>query len=604
MNKIVPERVASQEGTFNAPAAPVGRATASVIRDPNARSFGILVPVSALRSESSIGIGDTGSVKEAIDFSARLGSKILQFLPINETGGDNSPYLPISNLALDPMLLELTPTAVPGLDDSLLRQFVPQSLQSELNADLIRYDEVKALKLKVLRAAHESFSRDVSPESASVVEEFARFKECYRSELEPYTLFRALVDRYHGNNDWLSWDPEHRDPQVAEAWLADSPEGASVQRDRGFYAYVQWVARRQWDEVRRYADNKGVELMGDIPFGISRNSCDVWAHQELFDFDWYIGAPAEPHFDGDPFTKKWGQNWGSPLYRWEQHQATDFAWWRRRVELTTSIFSSFRFDHALGAFRVYAFPWTPQRNGEFIALSEAQAADKTGGLLPRFFPGPDHPEASVAVNREHGKRFFQMLREAAGTAGIVAEDLGAFVPQYMHEVLDELDIPGIFIPHFHHGAHHEFLPVSAAPRNAVATFGTHDNEPIAAYYKNLTSAWFGPHGHQPYLELKRWMRWIGEDQEPPADMTPELHACLLGSLLNVESRAVILNLPDLLGTEERWNSPGVVGGGNWTVRMEAPFSELEREPGLAATLAFVGRMVKDSRRIEAPKATS
>ena len=108
-----------------------------------------------------------------------------------------------------------------------------------------------------------------------------------------------------------------------------------------------------------------MKLVGDIPFGVSRYSADVWAEHELFDLTWSGGAPPEPFFSGDEFLRKWGQNWGIPLYDWPTHRAQNYAWWRQRVAATGLIFHGFRIDHVLGFFRIYSFPWMPQQNNEY-----------------------------------------------------------------------------------------------------------------------------------------------------------------------------------------------------------------------------------------------
>jgi 4-alpha-glucanotransferase len=574
----------------------------SIVRDLQSRSFGILVPVSALRGQGALGIGDTGCVKDAIDFCSRWNIKILQVLPINETGGDNSPYLPISNLALDPMLLEISPKTVPGLTQEELDSLVDDQSRESLNVGGIKYEEVKLIKARVLRAAFENFVVNEISNESPIAQEFATFQEKYKIDLEAYTLYRYLIAHYKGNSDWMSWSDEHKDIDAARTWAAQSEYAPQIATERNFYAYAQWVARRQWQEVRHHADLQGVELLGDIPFGVSRNSADVWANKELFDLQWSVGAPPEGMFRGDPFTERWGQNWGSPLYNWQAHIDTDYAWWRRRVEHTTDIFSSFRFDHALGPFRAYAFPWKAERNQEFTYLSPSEAAERCNGEVPRFFPGPDYPEQSAQVNADQGHDFFEMLKTIAKNSGIIAEDLGATVPGYVHSVLDELTIPGYFIPQFHRDIYGEYFSSERAPQNVVATFGTHDHEPLAVSYRNWVQQWHGHNGHEAYLDLQRLMRWIGHDQHsPPLEFSVTLHKELLASILSLSSRIVILNLPDLTRSEERWNSPAMEGLGNWTTRMTRTFAELEQDPEMVRTLEFVSSIIIQSQRIQIDK---
>jgi 4-alpha-glucanotransferase len=147
----------------------------------------------------------------------------------------------------------------------------------------------------------------------------------------------------------------------ARAWsLTSAPRPKRLADKQRFYSYVQWVAFSQWRRVRAHADSSAVELMGDIPFGVSRYSADVWCNPQLFDLQWSGGAPPEKFFQSDPFTCQWGQNWGIPLYNWANHEKSNYAFWQRRVKQIASIFHYFRIDHVLGFFRVYSFPWIPR----------------------------------------------------------------------------------------------------------------------------------------------------------------------------------------------------------------------------------------------------
>ncbi len=133
--------------------------------------------------------------------------------------------------------------------------------------------------------------------------------------------------------------------------------------------------------------------MGDIPIGVSLASVDVFGNKEIFDFDWYGGAPPEKLFKDDEFVQKWGQNWGIPLYDWDALKVSGYKWWKQRVRKTTAIFRLFRIDHTLGFYRIYAFPWNPIRNDEFLPLSKEDAAKKCQGRLPKFQRRDDELEA-------------------------------------------------------------------------------------------------------------------------------------------------------------------------------------------------------------------
>ncbi|RYD34717.1 MAG: 4-alpha-glucanotransferase, partial [Verrucomicrobiaceae bacterium] len=269
------------------------------------RRAGLLAPVYALRHDHDFGIGDTISAKEAIDFCADAGFTVFQVLPILETIGDPSPYSPVSSRALSPALLALTPETVPGLSHAMIGRAAPESWLAELRAGDVRHDAVRPLKMQLLLEAHAAFALGAADD---LHEDFDAFKERERDWLEPYTLWRLLVHEYAGNFRSTLWRPEHRSPSSAGEWVRNHPACVSLEERRDGYAFIQWVASRQWKDVRRHADEKGVRLIGDLTFGISADSCDVWAEPSLFDTEWSMGTRPLAHFDTSKDAERWGQN--------------------------------------------------------------------------------------------------------------------------------------------------------------------------------------------------------------------------------------------------------------------------------------------------------
>lgn len=484
---------------------------------------------------------------------------MLQLLPINETGPDNSPYNAISALALDPTTITTTPAALPGLT---VEDF--QRIAGKIDTTgPVRYRQVKALKRDLLLAA---FANAKTP---------AAFLKA-NPWLEDYTLFRALLDENGGNDNWESWPTNQQSPATVPAALREK----LAERCR-FYAFVQWVASEQWAAVRRQAEQLGVALMGDIPFGVSRYSADVWANRELFDLTWSGGAPPEPAFRPDPFTAKWGQNWGIPLYDWPAHKEEKFAWWTARVQATSRIFHLFRIDHVLGFYRVFAFPWRPQENGQFTALNEEQAMSRTGGKLPRFFPHADDTPAHQRTNCRHGDALLEMIQKAAGSTRVVAEDLG-IVPVYVRPSLTQLGIPGFKIPYWERNPDYTLVEVAKYPALSVATPATHDHLPLAAYYRQLWQAHEDcrsrqdHHGaHVTWLELQRFVKWAGGDENNvPREFTPALHEAFCRQVLAAPSWLAIFMITDVFAEETRFNVPGPIAESNWTERLPVPVAEL------------------------------
>lgn len=525
---------------------------------PDQKLAGVLVPVFALRGANDLGIGDTAAVKEMIDWCAAHGFRLFQMLPINETGPDNSPYNAISALALDP-----TTIAIPHA--------------GKVNTSgPVRYREVKGLKRELLWAAFKKDGRGWKTDW-----------------LDDYTLYRALLDENGGNDNWETWPKEQQSPATVPSALLKKLEEL-----RRFYAFVQRVAHEQWADVRRHADAKGVVLMGDIPFGVSRYSADVWANRELFDLTWSGGAPPEPAFKPDPFTAKWGQNWGIPLYRWEAHKKQKFAWWTRRVQATSSIFHLFRIDHVLGFYRVFAFPWRPQENGTFTELTEEQAQARTQGRLPRFFPHPDDTDAHKKVNCAQGEALLKMIQRAAGDTVVIAEDLGV-VPDYVRPNLTKLGIAGFKIPHWERNGDYNYVDAADYPRLSLVTPATHDHEPLAARWRQMWAdhedAKAKQDHHRAYitwLELQRFVKWAGGDENHvPHHFTPHLHEAYCRRVLESNGWLALFMITDVFATEARFNVPGPIAESNWTERLTQPVSKLDG--GKAALFA---RLIRESGR--------
>jgi 4-alpha-glucanotransferase len=564
--------------------------------DVKKKIAGVLIPAFALRREGDLGIGDTLALKQSIEFCARNNLSVLQVLPINETGGDNSPYGAISSVALDPILLTVDPDCIPGLDGGDFERMVAESGIRNVDPCWVHYDIARKLKLDLLRSAWARFKSAHAEDGGDGWQEFEQFQKEHESWLPYYTLFRTLMDLHGGNACWTSWPSEQQTYDGAQVWLAGSELKGELEDRRGFCAFVQWRAFKQWLELRHEADRHGVKLMGDIPFGVSRYSCDVWAERSLFDLEWSGGAPPEPLFQGDPFVTKWGQNWGIPLYKWAVHKKENYRWWRQRIGRLTDVFHYFRIDHVLGFFRIYAFPWIPERNDEFVKLTEKEAEKITKGKLPHFIPRNDYPEKLGKLNAAEGAAILKVILDAAGENGVVAEDLGV-VPPYVRPLLRKMGIPGFAIPIFErHEKDRSFKKKEELHPVNMATYGTHDHMPLSVYYEDLSKRWHGPNGHEAWLDVQRLMRFLGLDEDdPPVDFTDELHGSFCKTLLETPCWLAMYMIPDILGSGEQFNAPGT-GTGNWTRRLSMTLDAFESDPYFGAKIKRLSSQIRASGR--------
>ncbi len=549
--------------------------------DPNERIAGVLIPSFALRSEGDLGIGDVGSLRKFIDWAAQAGFALVQLLPINETGGDNSPYNAISSMALDPTTIELTPAA---LEDLTASDCQTERDGAHALLETVQYGIVKRLKHRLLQRAFARFTKSRSKSSAREdrLQAFASFQQRNAAWLDAYTLFRALMEENGGTECWDRWPTEQSTQLAALGWMEtlNPRRRTALARSRQYFAYVQWIAYGQWEALKRYAGGRGVALMGDIPLGVSYYSADYFGNPEGFQMGWFGGAPPEPYFKDHPFTQKWGQNWGIPVYDWNAMRENNYAWWRQRVSGVRDLFHVFRIDHILGFYRIYSFPWRPERNDEFLPLTLDEARERTGGELPGFKPRADDTPEDREANRREGDTLLRVVLEAAGDTRLIGEDLGT-VPDYVRPNLTALGIAGFKIPIWEPDPRTGgLLPGGDYARLSVTTYGTHDHEPLLA----LWNRW-----RANLDEHRAEVHHLGEfaglpPDERLGDYTPSVREKLLAALLNSNSWIAIFMITDLLGRNERFNVPGTSADSNWSRRMHLSVEQLAADRDLTARL--------------------
>jgi 4-alpha-glucanotransferase len=539
---------------------------------PDKRIAGVLVPLFALRGEKDLGIGDVAALREFIDWVAEVGFKLVQLLPINETGADNSPYNAISAMAIEPTTLHLAPNSPQDLTREDFDAAVADVDRNALRLGAVKYRPVKKLKLHLLEKAFSNFLAHADEHRQS---EFRTFYEQESAWLRDYGLFRVLMEENDDNAAWNRWQPQHQTIEKARGWLRDLPHDrqAALTRRGSFFCYVQWIARQQWRAVKMYAEERGVALMGDIPFGVSYCSADVFARQDEFIVDWFGGAPPEPHFKDDAFTQKWGQNWGIPLYRWDNMRANNFEWWRQRVRAVRRIFHLFRIDHIQGFYRIYSFPWRPRRNKEFLPLDEHQMLERTGGRAPHFVPRDDNTPENREANKREGEEYLRVLLEEAGGRRVIGEDLGV-VPEYVRPNLRSLGIAGFKIPQWeiHDGM---IIPGQMYERLSVATYATHDHEPIRALWNEAFERPISKAGEQARATLEKIALFAGLNSKiEELDFERDFYPAIMEALFRCESWIAIVMITDLLARKYRFNVPGTKANLNWTRRMQRSMAQL------------------------------
>ncbi len=302
---------------------------------------GIAVPVSALRGDLDVGVGEFADLPRFGRLCRDSGLQVLQILPINDSGFDSSPYSALSAYALHPIYLRISD--LPELADSQTADTVAPLLeQMRKNAEqhaTVAYREVLDAKFSILRTIYEAVTR--SSVSGRDIQDWISRNDW----VKPYAVFRIYKDR-NGQAAWWQWN-ELTDPSpddIDAVW-----EDEAHLTDLLFYAWMQMRLEQQLLQAVERLEALGVYLKGDIPILMNDDSADVWLHRQSFRRDLRAGAPP------DMFSRD-GQNWGFPLYDWDVMKRAGYAWWKNRLFQADKYFHLFRIDHVLGFFRIWAVP--------------------------------------------------------------------------------------------------------------------------------------------------------------------------------------------------------------------------------------------------------
>jgi 4-alpha-glucanotransferase len=475
-------------------------------------------------------------------------------------------------MAIDPTTLHLAP----GSPEDLTREDFESALAKvdlpSLRRGRVNYGQVKQLKQRLLQKAFTNFSAHADEKRQS---EFKRFCKEESSWLHDYALFRVLIEENNCSAAWDRWPSPHQSSESARNWIGDLPHDtqATLAGRGDFFCYVQWIAHQQWRNIKAHAEQTGVALMGDIPVGISYYSADVFSRPNEFMLDWFGGAPPEPLFKEDAFTQKWGQNWGIPVYRWDVMRANNFLWWRERVRAIRRVFHLFRVDHVQGFYRIYAFPWRPERNNEFLPLDQHQMLQLTGGRAPHFVPHNDDTFENSEANKRDGEEYLRVILEEAGAARVAGEDLGV-VPGYVRPSLQSLGIAGFKIPQWEirDGM---IIPGEWYDRLSVATYATHDHEPIRALWEEALK-FPGSERAQPVrATLEKVAIFAGFNSTiGQLDYEKDFYPAIMDALFRCNSWIATVMITDLLARKYRFNIPGTRANLNWTRRIQRPIAKL------------------------------
>jgi 4-alpha-glucanotransferase len=471
------------------------------------RSSGILLHPTSL--PGTYGIGDLGPQAYAwIDFLAEARCELWQVLPLGPTGYGDSPYQCFSAFAGNPYLI--SPQLL--MDDGFLDPG-DLAVRPDFPPDKVNFGNVIPWKIAILKRAYQRFEGQASK---ALRDELIEFQTRHSAWLDDFALFMALKEA-QGGGSWTTWEASLRQREPVALEAARQALQPAIQSQ----VFYQFIFFRQWDAVRTRAHQHGIQIIGDIPIFVAHDSADVWAHPELF----YLKANGQPRvMAGVPpdYFSPTGQLWGNPLYRWQYHAQTGFAWWIERIRAVLGLVDIIRIDH----FRGFAGYW------------EVPGKSKTAEQ-GRWVPGP-------------GKSFFKAMQQALGDLPIIAEDLGVITPDVV-ALRDTFSLPGMKILQFGFGSGPKdpFLPHNY-PQNCVVYTGTHDNDTALGWYERVSES-----------ERDFYRRYTNRDGH---DVSWDMLRCAWGSV----AVFALGPMQDFLSLDNsaRMNYPGNPSG-NWQWRLSA-----------------------------------
>ena len=504
------------------------------------RASGILLPISSIPSNYGIGCFS----KEAyafVDQLAEAGQKYWQILPLGPTGYGDSPYQSFSTFAGNPYFIDL--------EELIQRDLLTAAECAECDwggsKSYVDYEKVYLSRFSLLRKAYRRFYQmdGKEKELQLIREEMEAFEKEQGFWLADYCLYMAVKDSLEGIS-WNQWseDLKTRKPET----LAKARE--ELKEDISFYAFQQFWFYRQWNRLKKYANDRGIKIIGDLPIYVAFDGADAWANPDLFQFDEEATPVAVAGCPPDAFSAT-GQLWGNPLYNWEYHKKTDYEWWMKRLRHNFMLYDILRLDHFRG----------------FDEYFEIPAEDETA-VNGEWVKGP-------------GMDFFEAMKKELGEKKVIAENLG-FLTDSVHKLLDDTGFPGMNVLEFAFGAYDDsiYLP-HKYKENSVVYTGTHDNDTVVGWYETLSE------DDKKFLE--HYLKYS------TIERTGTVHLDLISLALESRSDMVIIPLQDYLGlgNEARINTPSTVGGNwEWRVKEEQLTDELKE---LIRTLTIKYRTVAE-----------
>lgn len=467
------------------------------------RASGILLPVSSI--PSAYGIGSfSKEAYEFVDFLEKAGQSYWQILPLGPTGYGDSPYQSFSTFAGNPYYIDFEEL----IEEGLLTKEQCEECDWGGSEAYVDYEKIYKSRFRVLKEAFDNSRLEDNEDFQAFVAENAFW-------LSDYSLYMAVKDSYKGKS-WSEWDGDIRlrKPEAIEKYAE------KLKEEILFYEFQQYLFDTQWRKLKKYANDKGVKIIGDIPIYVALDSADTWANPELFQLDENRRPTGVAGCPPDAFSAT-GQLWGNPLYKWDYHKETEYAWWIQRISYCYKLYDVVRIDHFRGFDEYYNIPF-----------------GDTTAEFGRWEKGP-------------GYDLFKVMKKKIGNKPVIAEDLGSLTPT-VNQLLKKSGYPGMKVLQFAFDSREEsdYLPHNYTANSVVYT-GTHDNDTTVGWYQTISRR--DRSFARKYLNIKtgRELEW-------------NFIRAALGSV----SDTAVIPMQDYLGlgSEARINVPSTLGT-NWKWRM-------------------------------------
>ncbi len=484
------------------------------------RAAGILLSITSLPSRYGIGCFSK-SAYDFVDWLQAAGQRYWQILPLGPTSYGDSPYQSFSTFAGNPYFISLEEL----IDEGVLTEEECDAADFGTKADDIDYEKIYKSRYPLLRKAYERSHISEDTE----YQHFAAENEWWLSD---YALFMAVKERF-GGEPWTKWAQD-----IRLRWAnAIDYYHRELYFDIEFQKYLQYKFFSQWRKLKAYANEKGIKIIGDIPIYVAMDSADTWAHPELFQLDGENVPTAVAGCPPDGFSAD-GQLWGNPLYRWEYHRETGYAWWMSRLWSCFQMYDVVRIDHFRGFDEYYSIPY----------------GAKTAAI-GHWEKGP-------------GIELFRKMEECLGWHEVIAEDLG-YVTDSVRQLVAESGFPGMKVLEFafdsrDSGSASDYLPHNY-PVNSVAYTGTHDNETIVGWFESIAAE-----------ERKMAREYLCDAYTPQR----WLYKSFISLVMRSCAKLCVIPMQDYLGYGNRcrMNQPSTLGKNwRWRLTTEDLTKELQQE---------------------------